>query len=94
MPPNSNNPFRSELVRMMIVVLVTLAASISVALANRSVYSRSEIDQRVTSLEKKEDIRHENLDRELTYMRDDIRWIVRQMGGTPSAANQPGNHTP
>lgn len=88
------NPFRSELVRMMVAVLVTLAASISVAMANRSVYSRAEIDQRVTALEKREDTRHESLDKELSYMRDDIRWIVRQMGGTPSAGSAPNNRTP
>lgn len=84
----------SELWRMLMVAALTLAVSIGVAVANRDIYSRTEVDQRVTALEQKEDVRHKDLDEEIRWMREDIRWIVRQMGGTPSADTAANHRTP
>ncbi|KPJ97101.1 MAG: hypothetical protein AMJ55_00350 [Gammaproteobacteria bacterium SG8_15] len=52
-----------------IIVLAALAQGV-LAFSNRDVYSKSEVDYRVDSLEDKIDEVHE-----------DIKWIMRHLGG-------------
>lgn len=56
-----------------ILVVAALAQSV-VVLANRDVYSKSEVDVRIESLEK-----------QLDRLVEDVQWLVRDRGGTPSA---------
>lgn len=85
---------KSELYKLAMVGVLTVIVMLFVALANRDVYSRSDIDQKCLATDTKETMRHEALEEELRWMREDIRWIVRNMGGTPHASATDGNSTP
>jgi len=82
-------PLKSELYKLALVGILTVIVTTFMALANRNVYSRNEIDQRCLATDAKETMRHESLEEELRWMREDIRWIVRNMGGTPHADTEP-----
>ena len=56
-----------------ILVVAALAQSV-VVLANRDVYSKGEVDVRIQSIEK-----------QLDRLAEDVQWLVRDRGGTPSA---------
>lgn len=56
-----------------ILVVAALAQSV-VVLANRDVYTRGEVDVRIQGLEK-----------QLDRLAEDVQWLVRERGGTPSA---------
>lgn len=75
---------RRELVRWAIIGCGALLLAFAMSLTTRDVYSRAHIDARFVYIQRehKEDLRR--IERELDYMRDDIRWIVRRLGGTPS----------
>lgn len=56
------------------VLVVAALANSMVVLANRDVYTKDEVDVRLDSIQKQQD-----------RMAEDIQWLVRDRGGTPSA---------
>jgi len=78
MPRINNDLFRT----LVLTILAGLAVLI-VSVANRDVYSKELIDTRFKAVE-----------REMSYIEEDVRWLVRRMGGTPSAEAGEDNHTP
>ena len=56
------------------VLVVAALANSMVVLANRDVYTKGEVDVRLDSIQKQQD-----------RMAEDIQWLVRDRGGTPSA---------
>ena len=60
----------------------TLVLTILVSLSNRDVYSKEIVDVKFNAVEDRVD-----------HMEEDVRWIVRTMGGTPSVETEE-NHNP
>jgi len=89
-----NRLLKSDLYRTVVLTLLAGVAAVTVALANRDVYSKQEIDSRIDSVCEREDVRHKRLDRELEYMHDDVKWLVRKLGGVPSAEAEEDHHSP
>ena len=79
-----NKLFHSDLYRAIVLTLLAGIATVTVAFANRGVYTKEQIDDKLLG----HDEVHDMLDREIKYMRDDIQWLVRRMGGTPSAKGE------
>jgi hypothetical protein len=84
----------SDLYRALVLTLLAAVATVTVAFANRDVYSKAQVDSKFDACRELEDERHERLDKEIEYMHDDIRWIVRRMGGTPSAKTEEDHNSP
>lgn len=84
----------SDLYRALVLTLLAAVATVTVAFANRDVYSKAQVDSKLEARQELEDERHARLDKEIEYMHDDIRWIVRNMGGTPSAETEEDHHSP
>ena len=82
--------FDSGVYRALVLTLLAGIATVTVAFANRDVYTKEQINDKLSG---HGDV-HDMLDREVEYMRDDIQWLVRRMGGTPSADSKADNHTP
>jgi myosin-crossreactive antigen len=87
-----------DLYRTVVLTILAGLAAVTVAMANRDVYSKAEVDHRLNAvlqhsedLHRLEDERHSALDKTVEDMRDDIKWIVRQMGGTPSDSREDRN---
>lgn len=82
--------FDNGLYRALVLTLLAGIATVTVAFANRDVYTKEQIDDKFGG---HVDV-HDMLDREIEYMRDDIQWLVRNMGGTPSAEAKEDIHSP
>jgi hypothetical protein len=52
-------------------------------MANRDVYSKEMVDLKVDAVKA-----------DVEYMQEDIRWLVRQQGGTPSVEATEDSNTP
>ena len=76
--------FDNGVYRAVVLTLLAGIATVTVAFANRDVYTKEQIDDKLSG---HGDV-HDMLDREVEYMRDDIQWLVRRMGGTPSAESE------
>lgn len=81
---------RSELVRNATIVVVALVGVATVALANRNMYTKEQI---IDKFEAHGDV-HDMLDREISHIRDDVQWLVRNSGGVPSVDAEKDNDTP
>lgn len=91
----------TDLYRALVLTILAGLATVAVALANRDVYNKADIDARFLAerdysalLHVVEDERHVEVQRQLGLLQDDVRWIVRQMGGTPSVDTTQGSDTP
>lgn len=73
----------SDLFRTLVLTLLAGLSVVVVAMANRDVYSKEMVDVKIEAVDEKVD-----------HMQEDVRWIVRQMGGTPSAETEDGGDTP
>lgn len=73
----------SDLFRTLVLTLLAGLSVVVVAMANRDVYSKEMVDVKIEAVDEKVD-----------HMQEDVRWIVRQMGGTPSAETEDGSDTP
>lgn len=76
-----------------LTILSGLAVTI-MAFANRDVYSKEQVDTKIESVEELADQRQESIDRELNYIQQDVRWLVRNQGGTPHAETGEDSNTP
>lgn len=90
----------TALYRTVVLTLLAGVAVVAVALANRNVYTKPEIDTKIqsvqqhsTDLHRLEDERHRIIERDIQDIKQDVRWIVRQMGGEV-ADTQEGDHSP
>lgn len=72
----------ANLFRALVLTFLAALAAVSVALANRNVYTRLEVDGKIQAIH-----------RELDYIHQDVQWLVRQQGGIPSA-NANADHYP
>ena len=75
----------SDLYRALVLTLLAGIATVTVAFANRDVYTKEQIDDKLDAREQVEDVRHNSIDKEVGLMHDDIKWLVRKLGGEPSA---------
>lgn len=73
----------SDLFRTLVLTMLAGLSVVAVALANRDVYSKELVDVKFEAVEQRVD-----------HMEEDVQWIVRTMGGTPSAETTKDNHTP
>ena len=80
--------------RVVVLTLLAGLAAITVGLANRSVYSKEVVDDKIEHVVDRDDLRHQLLDKEIGYMHQDIRWLVRDSGGVPSAEAKADSNTP
>lgn len=62
-----------DLFRTIVLTLLAGLSVVVVAMANRDVYSKEILD-----------VKFDNIKMRQLHMEDDIQWIVRTMGGTPS----------
>lgn len=68
--------------RALVLTLLAGIAATQVALANRNVYTKEQVDSKI-----------ESVLRELDYIHSDVRWLVRQQGGEPSVESKE-DHNP
>ena len=69
-----------DLFRTLVLTILAGLAVLIVSVANRDVYSKEVVDMKVRRIDGNvETVRHD-----IDNMQEDIRWMVRQMGGTPS----------
>lgn len=64
----------SDLFRTLVLTILAGLAVLIVSLSNRDVYSKEIVD-----------VKFEAVEERVEHMEEDVRWIVRTMGGTPSA---------
>lgn len=70
-----------DLFRTLVLTILAGLSILLMGLANRDVYSREMVDVKFEAVETKVQTANEKID----HVEEDVRWIVRQMGGTPSA---------
>ena len=80
-----NQNLLREITRWAVLGVGCLLLALAMSMTTRNVYSRTHIDARMAAIQgaHAEDMRR--IERELDYMHQDIQWLVRKMGGTPSA---------
>ena len=76
------------------LVIATGLATLVMAFANRDVYSKEQVDGKIDTVEELANQRQESIDRELNYIQQDVRWLVRNQGGTPHADAGEDSNTP
>lgn len=74
---------QGDLYRVLVLTLLGGLAAVSVALANRSVYTKEAVDSKFGSVE-----------RELDHIQQDVQWLVRNQGGTPHVEAEVDRDTP
>ena len=79
------NKMSGDLFRTILLTMLAGVAVLIVALSNRNVYSKEAIDARFSGLEAVEDVRYETTSDRIEQIAIDVRWLVREWGGTPSA---------
>jgi len=84
--PKINN----DLYRTLVLTLLAGLAVLVMAVANRNVYSKEVVDVKFNRVETQVESVKEKVD----HVEEDVRWIVRHMGGTPSAETEEGDHSP
>ncbi len=72
----------SDIYRTLVLTVLAGLSVIIVAMANRDVYSKEIVD-----------IKFDNVEQRQLSIEDDVQWIVRTMGGTPSVETNEDNHT-
>jgi hypothetical protein len=87
MPPQKLN---NDLYRTLVLTILAGLATVTVAMANRDVYSKEEINAKFIALKE----RDRAIERQLEHIESDVQWLVRKEGGVPSAAPQGGDRTP
>lgn len=75
MPKINNDLYRT----LVLTILAGMSVLIMTA-ANRSVYSKEVVDSKFESV----DTRFVAVDKQMGHMEEDVRWLVRRMGGVPS----------
>jgi hypothetical protein len=90
----------TDLFRSIVLLLLAGLSATTVALANRNVYTKEDVDQRMQALEQRsvdlhhlEDERHEQLLRQMHALRQDVQWIMRNMGEYNASA-RPDSSSP
>lgn len=74
-----------EVTRWLIIACGALLLAMATSAATRNVYSREYVDREFESVRgaHHEDMRR--IERELDHIHADVKWLVRERGGTPSA---------
>lgn len=72
----------SDLYRTLVLTILAGVAVLVISVANRDVYSKEIVD-----------VKFEAVEKQIDHIDEDVRWIVRTMGGTPSAEADEDNHT-
>lgn len=72
----------SDLFRTLVLTILAGLAVLIVSLSNRDVYSKEIID-----------VKFDNVEQRQLSIEDDVQWIVRTMGGTPSVETEE-DHNP
>lgn len=70
-----------QLYRAVVLTILGAIAVLVTALANRNVYSKEAIDQRLQA-------REQTVDKRLDRIHDDVRWIMRHLGGSDATAEE------
>ena len=71
----------SDIYRTLVLTVLAGLSVIIVAMANRDVYSKELVD-----------VKFEAVEQRTTNIEEDVKWIVRTMGGTPNAETKEDNH--
>jgi hypothetical protein len=61
------------------VLFLAAFAQVVLAFANRDVYEKMEVDNHIEAVRTENLILHENIDRKLDNIRDDVRWLMRHL---------------
>lgn len=70
-----------DLFRTLVLTILAGLAILIMSVANRDVYSKELIDTKF-----------EAVDQRTSHIEEDVRWLVRRLGGTPSAEADEDNH--
>jgi peptidoglycan hydrolase CwlO-like protein len=81
---------KTDLYRALVLTILAGLAAVTVALANRDIYSKDEIDAKLDAA--KENRR--GIERQIDHIQSDVEWLVRNQGGTPSAETDEDRHSP
>lgn len=91
----------SALYRTVVLTLLAGIAVVAVAFANRNVYTKEAVDLKfhevhavAAQAEYLNVQRNSDICRRLGLLEEDVRWIVRNMGGIPSADARPDSSAP
>lgn len=63
----------AELAKWVVGAILVVVLAVAVAFTNRNVYTKDEVDAKI-----------ETIDEKVDYIRDDVKWLVREAGGTPA----------
>ena len=83
----------TDLYRTLVLTLLAGMAAVTVAMANRNVYTKDQVDIRMDATAAVEAERHRSLDDDVAEIKDGVQWIMRRMGEANYETGQ-GNHTP
>jgi len=84
----------TDLYRTLVLTFLAGLAAVTVALANRDVYSKQEVDQRIESTELITDVKYRSLKEDVAEIRDDVKWIIQNMGGRHNAETGSSGDSP
>ena len=82
-----------EIFRTIVLTLLAGVAVLVVALSNRNVYSKETVDAKLAGIEQLQETKYESLDKRVQEVATDVRWLVREWGGTPVADTGQSYHT-
>ena len=64
--------------------IVLFIATASVAVVNRNVYTKPEVDAKIAVEHEYNAVVNSHQQRQVDHIEQDVRWLVRNLGGTPS----------
>ena len=80
----------SDLFRTMVLTILAGLAVLIMTVSNRNVYSKEIVDTKLEVV----DTKIESVNEKIGNVEEDVQWIVRRMGGTPSVDTAEGDHSP
>jgi len=97
----TNNRLNNDLYRTLVLTILAGLAVIIVGLANRDVFAKDEviardaaIMQRLEAHECLGDDRYQTIIRGQSEIREDVKWLTRQMGGELRVETREGGDSP
>ena len=80
----------SDLYRTLVLTILAGLAVLIMSVANHNVYSKEVVDSKLQAI----DAKSTAIEKQADHIEEDVRWIVRKMGGTPSVETRHDSDSP